>query len=193
MPRAGLSREAVEKAAVDFVEANGPEALTMGALAKELGVRTASLYNHVESFEALYEAVARHAIAELVALEERSIEGKSGREALFALAEAYRSFARERKGLHMVIMRLPGLHNAELSSEAGEIIRPIRRVLESYGLDDMAQYHWQRILRALVSGFAAHESAGAFSHFPADVDESYALAIQCIDDALRRIGGSADE
>ena len=181
MPRAGLSREAVEKAAVDFVEANGPEALTMGALAKELGVRTASLYNHVESFTAL------------VAAEERSIDGKRGRGALFALAEAYRSFARERKGLHMVIMRLPGLHNAELSSEAGEIIRPIRRVLESYGLDDTEQYHWQRILRALVSGFAAHESAGAFSHFPADVDESYALAIQCIDDALRRIGGSADE
>lgn len=193
MPRAGLSREAVEKAAIDFVEAKGPEALTMGALAKELGVKTASLYNHVESFEALYEAVARYAIAELVAAEERSIDGKSEREALFALAEAYRSFARERKGLHKVIMHLPSLHNAELSSEAGEIIRPIRRVLESYGLDDMAQYHWQRILRALVSGFAAHESAGAFSHFPADVDESYKLAIQCIDDALRRIGGHTDE
>lgn len=193
MPRAGLSREAVEKAAVDFVEANGPDALTMGALAKELGVKTASLYNHVESFEALYEAVARCAIVQLAAAEERSIEGKTGREALFALAEAYRSFARERKNLHRVIMRLPRLHNDELSSEAGEIIRPIRRVLESYGLSTEQQYHWQRMLRAVMFGFAAHESNGAFTQFPANVDESYALAIQCIDDGLRRAGGRADE
>jgi AcrR family transcriptional regulator len=46
-PRAPLSKERVLRAAVEFADANGIEALSMRRLAKELGVEAMSLYNHV--------------------------------------------------------------------------------------------------------------------------------------------------
>jgi AcrR family transcriptional regulator len=46
-PRIPLSKERVLRAAVEFADANGIEALSMRRLAKELGVEAMSLYNHV--------------------------------------------------------------------------------------------------------------------------------------------------
>ena len=68
------------------------------------------------------------------------------------------------------------------------MIRPILRILAGYGLSQAQQVHWQRILRSVMHGFAAHETAGGFSHFPLDSDESYRLAIQWIAAALQTAG-----
>jgi AcrR family transcriptional regulator len=46
-PRIPLSKERVLRAAVEFADAHGIEALSMRRLAKELGVEAMSLYNHV--------------------------------------------------------------------------------------------------------------------------------------------------
>ena len=49
MPRAGLGTAAVVAAGADLADEVGFAALTMGRLAERLGVRTPSLYKHVES------------------------------------------------------------------------------------------------------------------------------------------------
>lgn len=189
MPRAGLTRDAVVSAAVELIEREGLSHFSMGALARSLGVKTASLYNHVESSSDLFGEVGRYAIGLLVQAQESALKGKSGDDALFALAEAYRTFARERFELYGVIMGLPKLCEATIVDEAGEIVRPIMRMLSGYGLSFEAQTHWQRVLRGVMYGFAAHEREGGFSHFPADENESYRIAIQCVADGLHREGG----
>lgn len=44
-----LTRESIGQAALDLIDAHGFEAMTMKALATELGVAASALYNHVES------------------------------------------------------------------------------------------------------------------------------------------------
>ena len=51
--------------------------------------------------------------------------------------------------------------------------------------------HWQRVLRGVMYGFAAHEQAGGFSHEAVDENESYRIAIQCVVDGLHRAGEEA--
>ena len=59
--------------------------------------------------------------------------GKKCDDALFALAETYRSFVREHHALYRVIMAFLKLDNLTLEQEAGRIILPIQEVLSSYG------------------------------------------------------------
>lgn len=188
MPRRGLTRDAVVGAAVEMIEETGISSFSMAALAKRLHVRTASLYNHVESLDALYREVGLTAINRLVAAEENAAAGKSGDEALWALAEAYRRFAREHYHLYRFILASLSWEGGPLEQAACAVIRPILRILAGYGLSQAQQVHWQRILRSVMHGFAAHETAGGFSHFPLDSDESYRLAIQWIAAALQTAG-----
>lgn len=189
MARQGLSRDRVVQAAVSLIEENGFPQFSMGKLARQLHVKTASLYNHVENLDQLLELVGEEAIHRLVRLEDQAIAGKQGDKALFALAEAYRTFAREHYQLYRMIMAFPKWDNPTLEREAGEIVSPILRVLSDYGLSEAQRFHWQRVLRSMMVGFAFHEQAGGFSHFPVSQEESFHIAIQCVADSLRRAGG----
>ncbi|MBE5040172.1 TetR/AcrR family transcriptional regulator [Oscillospiraceae bacterium DSM 107454] len=192
MPRQGLGKERVVQAAVALIEEKGISQFSMGKLAKRLNVKTASLYNHVKNLDMLLEAVGFVAITQLTEAEERAVKGKTGDEALFALAEAFRAFAREHYQLYRVIMGFPKWNNRMLEQGAGKIVRPVMQVLAGYGLSEVQQFHWQRVLRGMMVGFAFHEHAGGFSHFPVDKDESYCIAIQSIADSLHRIGGMTE-
>ena len=46
MAHKGLSPDAVVKAAVELIEQQGRDAFSMRLLADQLGIKTASLYNH---------------------------------------------------------------------------------------------------------------------------------------------------
>ncbi|MFJ8042384.1 TetR/AcrR family transcriptional regulator C-terminal domain-containing protein [Kitasatospora sp. NPDC096147] len=63
--RALLSREAIAVAALAVVDEAGPDGLTMRALAERLGVKAASLYNHVAGKDELVDALAELVNAEI--------------------------------------------------------------------------------------------------------------------------------
>ncbi|TQS47104.1 TetR/AcrR family transcriptional regulator [Cryptosporangium phraense] len=63
--RAVLTRGRIVHAAVALLERHGPEALSMRAVAAELGVAVMSLYNHVPNKAALMEGVAEYVVAGL--------------------------------------------------------------------------------------------------------------------------------
>jgi TetR/AcrR family tetracycline transcriptional repressor len=65
VPRNTLSRAAVVKAALDLIDAEGLEALTMPKLAQRLGVGTMSLYRHVRDKDDLIDAVAEHVMGDI--------------------------------------------------------------------------------------------------------------------------------
>ena len=53
MPRAGLTPATVVDAAIALVDRDGPDALTLAAVADRLDVRAPSLYNHVDGLDDL--------------------------------------------------------------------------------------------------------------------------------------------
>ncbi len=193
MPRQGLNRDSVTEASVRLIEEKGYTAFSMAKLAKSLNVKTASLYNHVESLDALFTEVGLAAVSKMVASETQAIAGKEKNDALFAIAAAYRAFAKDHNELYRVIMSLQKSKNEVLERAAAQITEPILQVLSGYGLSRIEQMHWQRILRSMMHGFAAHEEAGGFSHFSLDKNESYRMAIQCIADGLQNAGKKQNE
>lgn len=64
--RAPLSREAVVAAAIDFMDDQGPQRLTMRRVGQSLGVEAMSLYRYVNGREDLLEAVVDHLVGQII-------------------------------------------------------------------------------------------------------------------------------
>lgn len=184
MPRAGLTKESVVEAAVELIERFGAADFSMRALADSLNVKTASLYNHVRSMEALLAETCAFALRMQREAELNAIEGKRGAAAIFALSDAYRRFAKEHRQLYRLIMNTAASCGEQIAEIQRCIVDPFLQVLEETSFTEEEKIHWQRVLRGIVHGFAAQEDAGFFAHFPVDVDESFQMAIQCYIDGL---------
>lgn len=184
MPRAGLNKQSIIREAIRLIEEEGCPALTMRELAKRLNVQAASLYNHVESMDEILAEVGTYAIASLNNHQFSAIAGLSQDAAVFALADAYRQFAKEHPALYQVIMSLHRTNKAIIENTAHPITAPFMQVLAGYPLDREQAMHWQRILRSILHGFLSQEEAGYFCHFPIDQSRSFELAIQCYIDGL---------
>ena len=171
-PRAGLDRGAVVAAAAAIADAEGAEAVTLARLADELGVRAPSLYNHVAGLPGLRRDLALLGLRELTARLAPAIAGRSGEEALLALAGAYRRFAGERPGLYAATLRAVGEGDGELARASEELMGVVLAALAGYGLEGDDALHAVRGLRSAVHGFVALEAVGGFG-LPLDRDESF--------------------
>ena len=165
MAHKGLSPDAVVKAAVELIEQQGRDAFSMRLLADQLGIKTASLYNHVENMETLLSEVCRYGMCLQKEAEMQAIEGWHGEEAVRFLAETYRSFAKEHRELYWLIMNMAA---------------------KDFNLKEEESIHYRRLFRAIVHGFVSQEEQGFFSHYPAEVDGSFHFAVQCYIDSLKQ-------
>ena len=64
-PRAGLSADRVTALALEIVDRDGPDALTLARVAESAGVATPSLYKHIGGLADLRDRVSVRVVAEL--------------------------------------------------------------------------------------------------------------------------------
>ncbi|GAB3263756.1 TetR/AcrR family transcriptional regulator [Alteromonas gracilis] len=184
MPRVGLTADRLTLAAADLADAEGLEAVTAAALARHFGVRTASVYSHVEGTPDLRRRVALLALTESADLLADALAGRSGRDALSALGAIFRDYARAHPGRYAAL-RTP-LPAEEASASAGpRHARLMEAVLAGYDLDPAHRVHAVRLLGGLVHGYAALESAGGFDHSTPDASASWETILDGIDALLR--------
>jgi AcrR family transcriptional regulator len=97
MEKKGLHREVLIGAAVNVIERDGRNNFSMKLVADELGVKTASLYNHVKNMDELLSGVCNYALRLQRDAEMQAIKDLNREQALYALSEAYRRFAKEKR------------------------------------------------------------------------------------------------
>ncbi|MFJ4966678.1 TetR/AcrR family transcriptional regulator [Streptomyces sp. NPDC088729] len=182
--RAGLSAERVVRAGADLADEIGFEQTTPAALARRLGVRTASLYSHVRGVHDLKTGIALLALEELADRVGAAIAGRAGKDALTAFANAYRDYARRHPG-RFVAARYPLDPAAAAASAGGRHAAMTRAILRGYDLDEPAQTHAVRLLGSVFSGFVGLESAGGFDHSAPASEESWIEILGALDILLR--------
>ena len=170
--RAGLDQASVVEAAVKLIDEEGIEQLSLGRLAERLGVRTPSLYNHVAGLPGLKHDLTLYCLHDLLDLILRSTVGKSRAEAIFALANAYRAYAREAPGRYALTVQAPDPGDQEVQALAQQLVDVVRAVLAPYRLSEEVAIHAIRGLRSIVHGFISLEVAGGFA-MPVDLDVSF--------------------
>ena len=98
MPRAGLDPEAVVGAAAALADEDGLGQLTLARLAAALGIRTPSLYSHVDGLADLQARLGARGAREMAVALQAAAAGRAGADALRAVAGAYRGYAHAHPG-----------------------------------------------------------------------------------------------
>jgi len=187
-PRSNLTKHTVVQAAADLIDAEGPEALSLGRLARELGIRTPSLYNHVDGLPGLMRELSILNARNLADRLSEAAIGQSGSEAVRAMMQTMRAYIKEYPGLYLSTVRASGTQPEavpELEQEEARSVKVGMAVMASFGLEENDAIHALRGLRSFVHGFATLEISGGFG-IPLDLDESFSRLVNLFIAGLER-------
>lgn len=162
--RTELSQDAVIDAALTLVETDGLDAVTGASIAGLLGVTQPALYRHVENMDEIWRGlglVGRSRLAE--ALTEAAV-GRSGADAVIAVASAWRNFAISNPALYAATDRYPCAGDPELEAAVEQVVAVLAMALRGYGLDDDSSIDAARMLRSFLHGFVHLELGDGHPH-----------------------------
>lgn len=184
MARAGLTRALIIDAGAQLADARGFEAVTLAELARQFSVKLASLYSHLKNSDDLKTGIALLALDTLADRAADCVAGRSGKDALIALANVHRDFAREHPGLFQAA-RHPLDAETAATSGGARLSRLNQAMLRGYALSEANRVHATRLLGSFFLGFSLLEMAGSFAHSSPAASTSWAQSLDGLDALLR--------
>ena len=164
-----LSREAIVNAALNFLDREGWDALTINALATQLGTKGPSLYNHVDSLEDLRRTVRMRVIGDIIGMLNTVGDGRTRDDAVVSMASAYRSYAHHHPGRYSAFTRMPlGGDDPEYTEATRAAAGPVIAVLSSYGLDGENGFYAALEFWSALHGFVLLEMTGVMDDVDTD-------------------------
>jgi AcrR family transcriptional regulator len=149
----GDLREALVQAALREAEQGGPEAISLKALAKELGVSQPAPYRHFADRDALLQAVTAEAFRQFNAILREAIGKPSKRSKLSRFAQAALDFGLKRNGIYRLMFASRTMANAEKNSElhiaAHQTLGLVVESFEAPAIGLLRERHAMRVWAAL--------------------------------------------
>jgi AcrR family transcriptional regulator len=164
-----LSRDSIVNAALTFLDREGWDALTINALATQLGTKGPSLYNHVQSLDDLRRTVRMRVVGDIIDMLNTVGEGRTRDDAVMVMAAAYRSYAHHHPGRYSAFTRMPlGGDDPEFTEATRAAAAPVISVLASYGLDGENAFYAALEFWSAMHGFVLLEMTGAMNGIDTD-------------------------
>jgi len=182
--RKKLDQAGVLDAAARLADEHGYQNLTLAMLSSDLGIRSQSLYAHVDGLQGLRDGLALRGQAVLADDLRNAAMARTGPDALRSVVSALATFIGAHPGLYEASLRPPE-DSPEMAAANAATVAPLMAVLASFGLegDDLA--HHYRVIWSSVHGFVTLRHAGLLS-WPADPDDSFELMVATFVDELDR-------
>lgn len=163
-----LGRSEVVAAALACVAEEGIEALNVNRVAARLGIRTPSLYNHVEGADDLRRAVALEVVKELASLSDPIPSDLADSRSLLSWsAHLARTYALEKPHLYSFLMAVPvSWEDAPFSLYWPKMMAPLAESARKLGVPESHIPLAVQYLISGISGFIRLEIRGAFGTGP---------------------------
>jgi AcrR family transcriptional regulator len=166
---ARLSRDSIVNTALTFLDREGWDALTINALATQLGTKGPSLYNHVQSLEDLRRTVRMRVVGDIIEMLNTVGQGRTRDDAVMVMASAYRSYAHHHPGRYSAFTRMPlGGDDPEFTEATRAAAAPVISVLASYGLGGEEAFYAALEFWSAMHGFVLLEMTGAMNGIDTD-------------------------
>ena len=186
MARKALSRERLVEEAWEMIDELSLRRFSLRALASRLNVQVSSLYNHIPNEDVLLTEVGLRVIDQIAEFVTEATRGKTGEEALLALADAYREYANAHPWPYGLVLGASRLRIPAVESAASKVVRPILDVISQFGIGEgKLQIHFLRMLRSVMCGFVIYEHCGSFTGVNVSKDETYHFILQSIASEIR--------
>jgi TetR/AcrR family tetracycline transcriptional repressor len=158
--RTPITTELLVDTAIDLIEADGLEALSMRRLADRFGIQAASVYWYVASKEHMLDLVVDRLLGlafEKVFVEhveQRGTDGESAEQLLRRMAVAYRAFLLAHPDSAKVISS-----RLVVGPNLAMLFEPLLELFERLGMDQRDAVHASYVILVYVQGFVLHETA----------------------------------
>ena len=162
-----------------LVEAGGPDALTVSAVAQGAGVKAPSLYKHFADRAALLKAVEIAVLHELEGVLRRETKGRTPETRLKSMADAYRRFALEKPRRYEVIYSRNAFDDPEIAAACLFSAQPLFEELRAAGVAEPRILPLSRTLTAFLHGFVSMEIVKAF-RLGGDIDSDFSESVATI-------------
>jgi AcrR family transcriptional regulator len=169
-------------AALEILDGEGADALTMRALAKRSGVNPMTIYHHFGDRDGLIKALSERAYAGVAAPQEGSVRTR-----LEELLQSYQSQVVQHPGLTLAIFSRPSV----FPEQAERITDDLRTLLGELGLPPSRSQLWVSILVDFTHGAAlatAMRSEHEGGRTTSVGDEEYSSTLAELLDSLDRSG-----
>lgn len=164
-----LSRDSIVNAALTFLDREGWDALTINALATQLGTKGPSLYNHVVSLDDLRRTVRMRVIGDIIGMLNTVADGRTRDDAVVTMAAAYRSYAHHHPGRYSAFTRMPlGGDDPEYTEATRAAAAPVIAVLSSFGLAGEDAFYASLEFWSAMHGFVLLEMTGVMNGIDTD-------------------------
>ncbi len=157
MEKSRLNLPAIRDAAIDLIDQEGFEALSLSAVAVALGVGPSALYGHVEGLDGLRYLVAVRSTDNLTTAVRNAAVGTAGDDALAAMGAAYREFSIEHPGQFASTLLPPRSDEDALAAANRSLIEVFELVYGAMGLPPEESQLAARSTRSAIHGFLALE------------------------------------
>jgi AcrR family transcriptional regulator len=183
-PKVGLELTEILEAAAELADQFGVQEVTLANLAKKLGIRPPSLYNHFDGLGGLRKKMAINGIDRLYGILAQAAIGVAGDEAVMSISKAYVNFARKHPGIYEATLMAPDMEDEDVQLAGTKIVELTVKVLDAYKLEGDTVLHAVRGLRSILHGFSSLEKSGGFK-MALDLDESFKMIIKAFINGIR--------
>ena len=162
-----------------LVEASGPDALTMGAVAQRAGIKPPSLYKHFADRAAILKVVEIEILHQLEACLRRETKGAAPKTRLIAMATAYRRFGRTAPNRYKAIYSGNAFNDPDIRAACLFSAQPLFEELQAAGITEARILPLSRTLVAFLHGFVLMEIGNAFN-LGGSIEEAFESSLETI-------------
>ncbi|QDP39969.1 TetR/AcrR family transcriptional regulator [Radiobacillus deserti] len=178
-PKHRITLKDILNISIDIADKNGLSDITLANVSKRLGIRSPSLYNHINGLSGLKIELAYQGTKGLYDEMAGAAIGKTGKDAIYSISYAYIGFARNNPGLYEAISLAVKVDSAKVQDQADKILKLMITLLKTFPLPEELLIHHVRMLRAFLHGFVTIERDGGFG-IPLDINESLQIGLDTI-------------
>lgn len=160
--RTQINLAKILEVAVDICNEEGYEQLVLSSISERLGIKTPSLYNHIEGLSDLKQQIAYHGLKMLYDTIIHSVIGYIGDDAIVSASKAYIGFVNKNPGLYSAISKVPDPYESQFDVLSNQLVQVLIKLFGVYHLSDEDSIHAVRGLRSILHGFASIQMDGGF-------------------------------
>ena len=159
-----VTKESVIQAASEIADADGLGSVSLKAVAERLGIRTPSLYNHIESLDDLLRAAAHAGMRSMNERMAQSAVGASGEAALKSVGSAYFGYVVSHPGIYEIIQWANWHGNDETVALFEAYLDLVSRIAASFNLKPKKKDAVTNLVMSVLHGYSTLNVGAALAH-----------------------------
>jgi AcrR family transcriptional regulator len=183
-----LNQDDIVKAALLVLRSQGPARFGLNSVARQLGIKPPSMYNHVKGNDDLFRLVALYGWQKFLSYARSALNPEmKGREQLVAIAASYRRCAQDYPELLTIAMsHRMILEDLEFAQLYEGIMQLYTNVLGPWGFDEVQIIHAARMFNSALAGYSQLENNRIFQRSESQ-DASHEWMILRLVDSLEQL------